>query len=1107
MFVCCCCHFDSRTLRSSGRLRASGSGNAAARPRSVACSESTEADCDCWERARVDTTADFDGPPAVRTIFGYGSLIFRPGFRYSRARPACVEGFARRFWQRSVDHRGTPESPGRVLTLVRVSEVEAESGHDGTRQPVVYGLAYDVDEADWPAALEALDIRERHGYTRTVTDLLAHNTGSEGVAASLGRALVYYAHDPGGSSAYAGPEAVGDTAAIIARSVGPSGRNDQYLFSLLEALREWELPLEPYLEEQGSGVGGGRQGSARLQQQVTTQKGLNCDNRMNTDTLLTVHAMYDVMNSRTDICWHWWYFAGITDGQKQLSVGLELECFLPDLGALVPDRLVPVEKRQDLFALVAEVLSRELLEVDAAAGHRCRVRTEHPPPPPFGDSTVSTVSTLLSEERPEENNSQEKSQGSRRISAEPCDWGRLWTATADGSIQPKGANPFPVELVSKRMRFQEFDVTLFCDVVHALRSPPLRAATNESTGLHVHIGRHPRFFSVAEVAAILKAYLRFEPVINQLLLPITRQKNRFCMDLRAVLAKAHGLGDTATDEVLFALIDQVLERIRSLSLQDREALARGCRGRLRKDELTSALLGEGTLWRNKRALQLSPPQDMLTRAKANNNTDNNNNNSAEPGIRAPDASATGSGSRWLPAGMVLQEISRNGSLLWRPPTRQDLQAFWGKDGAGTEGGSDDDASDPPTPWGVLELLDDEEEVECSFCLPDGVQPQSLDLWILRDSLILDRHGARYCKLNLMRIALPSERATLEFRQFPGGNLSQTLVIWGWVKFLGLLVTHACACAAGSAGPGAGLPSEGTERALRGFLHLHTDTLLLAWFRDVQNRLPKPSEALIAMRLKWERLWSCWMASSNADLQASVKAAGSFMDACQDWRNLFQATSAVRSVFPPSDPLWSPLSQHREHCERFMQRIYTALEQHLGVYVGLLRAAEEVSRLTSLSTVVKLVLDNRKLRQTSEEVRAVQAGISETLGWGACKPEVARRIAELGKQCAELTLNHSSGLQVQKFVHPKRGDRVSLAQLQRLHHELCSWLLVPRVEEVEGLWSGLRARGWTTERVQQLESLVQKSWAQSEGLPVARAWFQAFKGRHSASLGPGSAVYN
>ena len=60
-----------------------------------------------------------------------------------------------------------------------------------------------------------------------------------------------------------------------------------------------------------------------------------------------------------------------------------------------------------------------------------------------------------------------------------------------------------------RMSFDDLDVTLFCDMTSALRLAPLRAATNESTGLHVHIGRYPGFFSVEEVAAILKVAVSF----------------------------------------------------------------------------------------------------------------------------------------------------------------------------------------------------------------------------------------------------------------------------------------------------------------------------------------------------------------------------------------------------------------------------------------------------------------------------------------------------------------------------------------------------------------------------------------------------------------------
>jgi cation transport protein ChaC len=154
----------------------------------------------------------FDGHDEV-WLFGYGSLIWKADFPYIERRPARIRDWSRRFWQGSHDHRGTPDAPGRVLTLV------PEPG------AICAGMAYLIT----PEVFDHLDLREKNGYLRHVTTL-AFNDGSsvEG--------LVYIATET--NAAYLGPASEAEIARQIASAEGPSGRNHDYLVHLADALRE-----------------------------------------------------------------------------------------------------------------------------------------------------------------------------------------------------------------------------------------------------------------------------------------------------------------------------------------------------------------------------------------------------------------------------------------------------------------------------------------------------------------------------------------------------------------------------------------------------------------------------------------------------------------------------------------------------------------------------------------------------------------------------------------------------------------------------------------------------------------------------------------------------
>ncbi|MFK7914123.1 MAG: gamma-glutamylcyclotransferase [Pseudomonadales bacterium] len=154
-------------------------------------------------------------------LFGYGSLIWRPDFEFLDAARATLPNYARKFWQGSHDHRGVPEAPGRVVTLI-----DAPGSDCG-------GMAYQISEATSAAILSALDHREKNGYERRTVTLTLPDREHTRISA-----LVYLGAP--GNFAWFGDAPDAEIAHQISRASGPSGSNVDYLFKLADALRKLE---------------------------------------------------------------------------------------------------------------------------------------------------------------------------------------------------------------------------------------------------------------------------------------------------------------------------------------------------------------------------------------------------------------------------------------------------------------------------------------------------------------------------------------------------------------------------------------------------------------------------------------------------------------------------------------------------------------------------------------------------------------------------------------------------------------------------------------------------------------------------------------------------
>jgi len=166
------------------------------------------------------TVSDF--PKGDLWIFGYGSLIWKPGFDYLEARPAKLIGEHRALCIYSFVHRGTPEKPGLVLGLDRGGACQ--------------GMAYRVAEGKRDGIIAYLRAREQ---VTSVYREVIRSVWLDGDARQRVSTVAYVADR--GHEQYAGRLSLAEQLHLVRGGHGSSGANDEYVMETVAALEAMNI--------------------------------------------------------------------------------------------------------------------------------------------------------------------------------------------------------------------------------------------------------------------------------------------------------------------------------------------------------------------------------------------------------------------------------------------------------------------------------------------------------------------------------------------------------------------------------------------------------------------------------------------------------------------------------------------------------------------------------------------------------------------------------------------------------------------------------------------------------------------------------------------------
>jgi len=154
---------------------------------------------------------------ATHWVFGYGSLIWNPGFAHVSAQQGLLKGAHRSLSIVSHHHRGTVERPGLVFGLSRGGSCR--------------GMVFEVADRDWADVYAYLQAREQ--VTSVYRDVMRPVRLADGRTVSALAFLVDERHEQ-----FAGNLTVEQQLAMVRAGVGISGRNVDYVLNTVRHLGE-----------------------------------------------------------------------------------------------------------------------------------------------------------------------------------------------------------------------------------------------------------------------------------------------------------------------------------------------------------------------------------------------------------------------------------------------------------------------------------------------------------------------------------------------------------------------------------------------------------------------------------------------------------------------------------------------------------------------------------------------------------------------------------------------------------------------------------------------------------------------------------------------------